>query len=69
MKVNIYLNNVFLIKDENGPICFEKHVSNFCNFYHDFDQHSEDHKSYLVNFYKNKKKFYRNLTGPIMLII
>jgi hypothetical protein len=28
---------------------FNKHIHSFCNVYHDFDPHSEEYRSYLVN--------------------
>jgi hypothetical protein len=43
---------------------FTKHINTFCNVYHDFDPHSEEYRSYLVNIYNN-----RNLIGKIKATI
>jgi hypothetical protein len=39
---------------------FAKHINSFCNVYHDFDPHSEEYRSYLVNIHNH-----RNSIGKI----
>jgi hypothetical protein len=56
--------------DKNHDQIFEKHLHKLFNVYHDFDAHSEEYHSHLVNL--NSFLIYiifRSLIGPIKVII